>query len=74
MEWIDFWNGIQYLFEEILFIPLNWMRELELESWWLANSVSWIFILIGAAGFIYWLKQLKGFHDEERENASHSAH
>lgn len=74
MEWTDFWRGIQYVFEEILFVPLNWLRDLQLDSWWLANIVSWIFLLIGAAGFIYWMKQLKNFHDEERENASHSAH
>lgn len=74
MEWTDFWHGIAYLFEEILFIPLDWLRNLQFESWWLANTVSWIFILIGASAFIYWMVQLKGFHDEEKENAAHSAH
>lgn len=74
MEWTDFWKGIQYIFEEILFFPLNWLRDLQLDSWWLANTMSWVFLLIGAAGFIYWMKQLKSFHDEEMENASHSEH
>lgn len=74
MEWTDFWRGIQYIFEEILFAPLNWLRDLQLDSWWGANIISWIFLLTAAAGFIYWMKQLKGFHDEEMENASHSEH
>lgn len=74
MQWIDFWQAIEYLFVEILFIPLDWLRNLQFESWWLANMVSWVFILTGAAAFIYWMVQLNGFREEEKENASHSAH
>lgn len=74
MEWIDFWHGIQYLFEEILFVPLDWLRNLQFDSWWLANMVSWVFLLTAAAAFIYWMKRLDDFHDDEKENASHSAH
>ncbi len=74
MEWIDFWNGIQYLFEKILFIPFDWLRTLQLESWWLSNMVSWVFLLTGAAAFIYWMKCLNDFHEDEKQNAAHSAH
>lgn len=34
----NFFEGIQYLFEDILFTPLHWLRNLELESWWAANT------------------------------------
>lgn len=74
MEWIDLWTGIQYLFEEILFLPLDWLRKLQFESWWLANIVNWIFFLIAAAAFIYWMKCLKDFKEDERQNSAHSAH
>lgn len=68
----DFWRGIQSFFEDFLFVPLNYLRDLELDSWWLANGFNIIFILIGMAAFTYWMLQLKDFQDEERENASHS--
>ena len=74
MEWTDLWEGIAYLFEEILFAPLDALRKLELDSWLFANGINWVFVLIAAAAFLYWMKQLKIFHEEEKENASHSAH
>ncbi|PHR13730.1 MAG: uracil phosphoribosyltransferase [Aequorivita sp.] len=67
MTWKGFWEGIASLFEDILFIPYNALANLELESWWLANIVSWIFLIIGAVAFIYWLKKLKEF-DENTES------
>jgi hypothetical protein len=33
-----FFEGIQWLFENIIFIPQNYLRELELENWFAANS------------------------------------
>ena len=42
----DFFTGIQWFFETILLAPYNALANLELESWWLANFMSWIFILI----------------------------
>ena len=58
-------EAIAYLFEEILFIPLNMLRELELTSWVFANAFNWLF----------WLGQLKKFNDnneEDRDSTSHS--
>lgn len=74
MEWTSFWHGIQYIFEEILFIPLDALRTIELDSWWLANIVNIIFFLIAASAFIYWMKRLGDFRDDEKQNAAHSAH
>lgn len=70
----DFWRGIQSFFEDFLFIPLNYLRDLQFDSWWLANIVNIILILIGMAAFTYWMMKLNSFREEEKENASHSAH
>ena len=64
----DLFEGIQYFFEEILFAPLNALADLELDSWFLANIVNWIFILIGAAAFVYWLMKLKEFDEDTESN------
>lgn len=69
-----FFEGIQSLFEDVLFIPFNALRALELENWWSANLVSWIFILIGITAFIYWLAQLKKFNDNNEEDKSITSH
>ena len=69
-----FFEGIQSLFEDVLFIPFNALRVLELDNWWSANLVSWIFILIGIAAFIYWLGQLKKFNDNNEEDKSITSH
>lgn len=70
----DFFEGIAWLFEEVLFVPLDALRELELNSWWAANAINFIFILIGLAAFFYWMKQLKKFNDNDEENRDPSAH
>ncbi len=63
MTWKDFWEGIASLFENVLFIPYDALRKVELDSWFLANTVSWIFLLTAAAAFIYWMIQIKKFGD-----------
>lgn len=71
----DIFEGIAYLFEEILFYPLDVLRNLELDTWWGANAINLIFILIGIAAFVFWMKQLKHFRDtaeDERKQAPDS--
>jgi uncharacterized membrane protein len=67
-------EGIAYLFEEILFAPFNWLRELELENWWLANLVSWLAIIILIVALGYWMKQLRIFEKNDEEDKSQTAH
>lgn len=70
-----FFEAIAYLFQEILFIPLNILRELELTSWFLANSINWVFLGIGFAAMTYWILQLKKFNasgEEDIDSTSHS--
>jgi len=73
MSWKGFFEGIQSFFEEVAFAPYNMLRAWELENWWGANIFSWLFILIGFVAFIYWMKQLKAFNnDEDRSQQAHS--
>ncbi len=70
----DFFTGIQWLFEEVLFVPFNALADLELDSWWLANIMSWLFMIIGFVAFVYWMKQLRIFNDNNEERKDVSAH
>jgi len=70
----EFFYAIEDLFVNVLFAPLDAIRSLELESWWAANTVSWIFIIIGFSFFMFWMRQLKIFNKTEAEDKSISAH
>lgn len=63
MTWKGFWEGIASLFEDFLFIPLDYFRQLALTSWWGSNIVSWIFLIIGIIAFMYWIMKLKSFNE-----------
>jgi len=70
----DFFYAIQDLFVDVLFAPYDTLRFLELENWFAANAVSWIFIIIGFVAMVYWMLQLKGFNDNNEEDKSISSH
>lgn len=70
----SFLEGIQYLFEEILFLPMDFFRKLELENWWTANLVNWIFTIICCVAMVYWLKQLQIFKKNNEDNQDTTAH
>ena len=70
----DLFEGIEYLFTEILFKPFDSLREMELDTWAFANVINWLFVLIGFAALFYWLKQLKVFNDNNEENRDPTAH
>ena len=70
----DIFEGIQSFFEDFAFGPLNYLRDLELESWWLANILNWVFMIIAFVAFLYWMKQLKMFNDNNEEDRDPSAH
>ncbi len=67
-------EGIAYLFEEILFLPFEALRAMELENWTLANGLNWIFMLIAAAAMVYWVMQLKKFNDSGEERKDVTSH
>ena len=71
----DFLEGFQNFMENVALAPLNGLRALELESWFAANILNWLFMLVGMAAFIYWMLQLKKFNDNNEERryvVSHS--
>ncbi|WP_026836887.1 DUF6341 family protein [Gillisia sp. JM1] len=70
----DFFEGIAWLFTEILFIPFNALRELQDEYWFLANFMNWIFVIICFAALVYWMLQLKKFNDSGEEDRDPKAH
>lgn len=70
----SFFEGIQYFFEEILFAPMNFLRSLELENWWTANLINWIFILICLGSIWYWIKQLRIFAKNNEDHQDTTAH
>jgi hypothetical protein len=70
----DFFYGIEDLFVNVLFLPFDALRSMQLESWWAANVMSWIFSIIGLVAFVYWMLQLKGYNDRNEENKSVTSH
>lgn len=70
----DFFYAIQDLFVNVLFAPFDALRALELENWWSANIMSWLFTIIGLVAFVYWMLQLKKFNDNNEEDKSITSH
>ncbi|WP_348800246.1 DUF6341 family protein [Flavobacterium adhaerens] len=71
----SFFEGIQYLFVNILFAPLDFFRALELKTWFGANFINWVFIIICSAAIVYWIKQLKlqkENGEDEQDTTAHS--
>ncbi|WP_298397596.1 uracil phosphoribosyltransferase [Flavobacterium sp.] len=69
-----FFEGIQTLFVDFLFVPQDFLRELELTSWFGANAINWIFMGICGYFMIYWIKQLRIFDEAGTENQDTTAH
>ena len=72
--WKNLFEGIQFIFEELLFIPFELFRDTQLWNWWIANGINFTFAIIGFIAFLYWLKQLKSFDDNGEEDKDQSAH
>ena len=70
----DFFYAIADLFVDYLFIPFDALRSLELDSWWGANVMSWIFLLTLIVSFVYWMKQLRIADKNNEEDKSVTAH
>ena len=65
-------EAIVSLFELIL-IPFETLRELEQTNWFVANSISWLCIIILIVAVAYWMKKLNIFdQDEDKSQTAHS--
>ena len=69
-----FFEALDFLFVKILFWPLDMFRILELKNWWLGNIITWIFIIICCAAFVYWMKQLQIFKQNNEDDQDTTAH
>ena len=67
-----FFEGIEDFFVNYGFAPYDALRHMD--SWWAANTVSWIFVLIGIVAMVYWLGQLRLFDQRGEEDYSISSH
>lgn len=70
----SFFEGIEDLFVNGVLKLWDTFRFLELENWWAANTVNWIFMIIGAAAMVYWMFELKKYSDNDEEDKSISSH
>lgn len=66
----DFFHWIGHVFEDFLFIPLEYLRSWQDQTWWGANIFNWIFLIIFFVLFGYWLYKLKVFYDYDKENTA----
>ena len=69
-----FFEGIQTLFVDFLFLPHDLLRELELTNWWSANIVNWTLMIICTYYTVYWCKQLKLHKDTGEDKQDTTAH
>ena len=63
----NFFETIASLFEELLFSPFQLLTQVELFSWWVANCVSFIFLIVGFIASAYWIIQLQNFDKSGEE-------
>lgn len=69
----SFFEAIQWLFVDFLFVPLNAIRALELKTWFGANTLNWIFMIVCAYYIVYWIKQIKLTSDVDgQDTTAHS--
>ena len=69
-----FFEGIQSLFVDFLFKPWDFLRHAELTSWFGANILNWIFMIICFVAMVYWIKQLRLHEANNEENQDTTAH
>ena len=74
MTWKGVFEGIQSFTEDVLFLPYNTLRTVELDNWWMANIVSWLLFAIGIVAFVYWMGQLKKSNDNGEEDKTITSH
>ena len=70
----DLFYAIQDFFVNVAFAPLDMFRALELENWFAANIINWLFMIIGVVAMVYWMLQLKSFNSNNEEDKSISSH
>jgi len=70
----DLFEVIEDFFVNVAFAPFDALRALELENWFFANGINWLFSIICIVAVIYWMLQLKKFDNNNEEDKSISSH
>lgn len=68
----SFFRAIEDLFVNYLFGLHDFLRGME--NWWGANTINWIFMVICASAFVYWMLQLRKYDKNGEEKKDASAH
>ena len=74
MEFKDFFEAIEFLFVEVLFIPFDYIR-LDISSWIIQNAINFTFIIVISAALVYWTLELVKYDkkgDEKKDVTAHS--
>lgn len=69
-----FFEAIQTLFVDLLLLPYDFFRNLELSSWWGANIFNFVFMLICFSSLVYWVLQLRTHQKNNEEKQDTTAH
>ncbi|WP_300564732.1 uracil phosphoribosyltransferase [Flavobacterium sp.] len=73
----SFFEGIQWLFEQIIFAIHDILRAVELKpvwGWWAASIFNWAFWIVVCYYIYYWIIQLKEHKDNNEEYQDTTAH
>lgn len=70
----SFFEGIQWINDNILMALHEVFRFLELDNWWAANIVNWAICGLITYYIVYWTKQLQIHKDNNEENQDTTAH
>lgn len=74
MEFKDFFEAIEFLFVEVLFVPFDFIR-LDISNWIIQNAFNFVFIIIISAALVYWTIELIKYDkkgDERKDVTAHS--
>jgi hypothetical protein len=66
--------GLEDVVVNVLFAPFDALRACELENWWSANLISWVFVVICMVAMVYWMLQLKEHSKNNEEDKSVTSH
>ena len=74
MEFKDLFEAIEFLFVEVLFLPLDFIR-LDISNWIIQNAINFTFIIVISAALVYWTLELVKYDkkgDEMKDVTAHS--
>tara|TARA_B100000886_G_C20324068_1_gene449397 strand:+ start:228 stop:458 length:231 start_codon:yes stop_codon:yes gene_type:complete len=74
MEFKDFFEAIEFLFVEVLFVPFDFIR-LDISNWIIQNAFNFVFIIIISVALVYWTIELIKYDkkgDERKDVTAHS--